>query len=102
MKTVRDHLEPGGMFAMYNYYEPFLLDRYAGTLEQVYGTAPCVELGDSLGGAQQAVLVAGAGASDACETPWDGERVSARRPTTTRSRTSRRARSRPSTGRRCC
>jgi hypothetical protein len=29
---------------MYNYYEPFLLDRYAGTLADVYGKVPCVEL----------------------------------------------------------
>jgi len=45
MRTVREHLKPGGSFAMYNYYEPFLLNRYAGTLEGVYGKAPCVELG---------------------------------------------------------
>ena len=31
---------------MYNYYEPSLLDRYANTLPAVYGTAPCVEIGD--------------------------------------------------------
>lgn len=77
MKTVREHLAPGGSFAMYNYYEPFLLDRYAATLEQVYGTPPCVELGDSLAARDQAVLVAGAGAGNACDTPWKGQRVSA-------------------------
>ena len=48
---------------MYNYYEPFLLDRYATTLESVYGTAPCVEVGDSLAARNQAVLTAGAGAT---------------------------------------
>jgi hypothetical protein len=76
METVRSHLRPGGSFAMYNYYEPFLLDRYATTLNDVYGSAPCVELGDSLAARQQAVLVAGAGASVRCATPWRGEHVS--------------------------
>jgi SAM-dependent methyltransferase len=70
MQEVRRHLKPGGTFAMYNYYEPFLLDRYAGTLEKVYGFAPCVELGDPLGGRRQAVLTTGAGASRSCRTPW--------------------------------
>ncbi|HEX2577001.1 MAG TPA: hypothetical protein VHK88_11680, partial [Aquihabitans sp.] len=29
-RTARDHLEPGGVFAMYNFYrEPWLVDRYA-------------------------------------------------------------------------
>jgi hypothetical protein len=61
---------------MYNYYEPFLLDRYASTLDNVYETAPCVELGDSLAARQQAVLVAGAGATRNCTTPWTGQHVS--------------------------
>jgi hypothetical protein len=70
METVQHHLNPGGTFAMYNYYEPFLLDRYATTLQDVYGTPPCVEIGDSLADRSQAVLVAGAGA-----TPWAGTRA---------------------------
>jgi len=79
MATVRRHLNPGGTFAMYNYYEPFLLDRYAGTLDDVFGTAPCVELGDSLASRRQAVLTAGAGASVDCKTPW--RRVDVSEPT---------------------
>ncbi len=77
METVQRLLKPGGTFAMYNYYEPFLLDRYASTLESVYGTAPCVEVGDSLAARNQAVLTAGAGATRDCTTPWDGTRVDA-------------------------
>jgi hypothetical protein len=76
MRTVRQLLKPGGSFSMYNYYEPFLLDRYATTLQDVYGSAPCIELGDSLAARQQAVLTAGAGAARSCETPWNGTRVS--------------------------
>ena len=52
----RSLLKPGGTFAMYNYYEPWLLDRYANTMRTVYGTAPCVQLGPSYGPRQQAVL----------------------------------------------
>jgi hypothetical protein len=43
MQVARAHLKPGdGVFAMYNYYRtPWLRDRLAGTLDQVYGHAPC-------------------------------------------------------------
>ena len=39
---------------MYNYYEPWLLDRYANTVRTVYDAAPCVQLGPSYGPRQQA------------------------------------------------
>ncbi len=43
VESYRDHLAAGGVFAMYNYYrEPWLVDRYAGTLEEVFGDPPCV------------------------------------------------------------
>ena len=38
MEAARDHLNPGGAFSMYNFYrEPWLLDRLAGGLQEVYG-----------------------------------------------------------------
>jgi len=44
MQSARDHLAPGGAFAMYNFYrEEWLVDRLAGTLDRVYGHAPCVD-----------------------------------------------------------
>ena len=44
IESARDHLTEGGVFSMYNYYrEGWLVDRYANTLEQVFGHAPCVE-----------------------------------------------------------
>ncbi len=44
MEAARDHLKPGGAFAMYNFYrEDWLVDRLAGTLHQVYGREPCVD-----------------------------------------------------------
>jgi hypothetical protein len=76
METVKHRLKPGGTFAMYNYYEPFLLDRYAGTLADVYGRPPCVELGDSLAARRQAVLTAGAGATINCRSLWKPVKVS--------------------------
>ena len=43
VEAYRDHLAPGGTFAMYNYYrEPWLVERYAGTLEDVFDNPPCV------------------------------------------------------------
>jgi SAM-dependent methyltransferase len=41
--SARDHLAPGGVFAMYNWYrQPWLVDRYAATLASVFDAAPCV------------------------------------------------------------
>ncbi len=43
VQAAKNHLNPGdGVFAMYNYYrENWLRDRLAGTLQTVYGHAPC-------------------------------------------------------------
>ena len=55
VESYRDHLRPGGTLAMYNYYrQPWLVDRYAGTLEDVFGQPPCV----STAGTNLSVLVA--------------------------------------------
>jgi hypothetical protein len=62
---------------MYNYYQPFLLQRYAGTLRQVYGQTPCVELGQGVTIRRQAVLTEGAGATKNCTTPWHGTAIEA-------------------------
>jgi hypothetical protein len=43
-ETARRHLRPHGAFAMYNFYRrQWLVDRFAGMLEQVYGHAPCID-----------------------------------------------------------
>ena len=61
---------------MYNYYQPFLLDRYATTLDDVFGSRPCVEVGNTLGGRDQAVLtVALDGNTPSCSSFWNGEEV---------------------------
>jgi len=43
MDAARDRLKPDGTFAMYNFYrQDWLVDRLAGTLDDVYGHAPCI------------------------------------------------------------
>ncbi len=74
MQAVQNRLVPGGTFSMYNYYEPFLLDRYASMMQSVYGAKPCVELGDPLAGRQQAVLTVDAnGPAAHCKSTWHGK-----------------------------
>jgi len=42
--AARDHLTDEGVFAMYNYYrEPWLINRLAGTVEEVFGHTPCLD-----------------------------------------------------------
>jgi hypothetical protein len=76
LRAARAHLKPGGIFAMYNYYEPFLLRRYASTLATVYRSTPCAELGDPLAGRRQAVLTAAlSGKTPGCNHYWHGQTV---------------------------
>lgn len=42
-EAARDHLKPGGVFSLYNYYRTkWLIDRYAGTAQEVFHRQPCV------------------------------------------------------------
>lgn len=72
IEEARDHLKPGGAFAMYNFYrEDWLVDRLAGTLAGAFGNAPCVESVGSRG--HLAVLIVGREASTVeCPTAWSG------------------------------
>jgi protein-L-isoaspartate O-methyltransferase len=73
---VKAHLAPGGTFAMYNYYAPFLLNRYATTIDDVFGRVPCEDVGPPLGGRQLATLtVYSSGAVPNCTSYWHGTRV---------------------------
>jgi spermidine synthase len=56
LTRARSLLKPGGTFAMYNYYENWLVDRYANTIQAVYGAPPCVHVGRSIGNRREAVL----------------------------------------------
>ena len=70
MQAARAHLTPGGAFGEYNYYrEQWLIDRLAGTLQQVYGHAPCVDSVGQLG--RLSLLMASANPSALqCPTIW--------------------------------
>ena len=58
MASARNHLKPGGVFAMYNYYrESWLIDRLGATLLTVYGHSPCEDSVGSIG--HLAVLTVG-------------------------------------------
>jgi len=70
MVEAREHLKPGGAFAMYNYYrEAWLVDRLAGTLHDAYGHAPCV---DSVGEVGNLAVLSIARQPDvvSCPTTW--------------------------------
>jgi SAM-dependent methyltransferase len=48
--SVRDHLAPGGIFVLYNFYrEPWLVQKMAGMLDSSFGTAPIIRLYPELG-----------------------------------------------------
>jgi SAM-dependent methyltransferase len=70
MQAARAHLTPDGAFGEYNYYrEQWLVDRLAGTLQQVYGHPPCVDSVGQLG--RLALLMASANpAALQCPTIW--------------------------------
>jgi SAM-dependent methyltransferase len=76
-EAARDHLAPGGTFAMYNFYrEQWLADRLAGTLTGVFGNRPCFDLGQKVGTdvGQFSVYVDGVSSSSLrCQTVWDPE-----------------------------
>lgn len=60
-ESARDHLLPGGVVVLYNAYrEPFLVDRYATTLREVFGITPAVRSYPALyGGGFRAWLAVG-------------------------------------------
>mgnify|MGYP000228649468 CR=1 FL=1 len=73
IEAARNHLTDDGVFAMYNYYrEPWLVNRLAGTVDEVFGHAPCL---DSFTAVQSlAAITVGKNADNAVCAPgttWD-------------------------------
>jgi hypothetical protein len=59
---------------MYHYFVPTVIDRYAGTLERVFGHAPCVDERTRVGVRHQTVLTIGLRPDTlVCETPWTAD-----------------------------
>ncbi|MEA2646675.1 MAG: hypothetical protein QOE92_1758 [Chloroflexota bacterium] len=70
-RAAREHLRPGGVFVEYNYYrEQWLVDRLALTLQQGFGTTPCVE---SIGTSGHLALISASTDPSAltCPSPWN-------------------------------
>jgi spermidine synthase len=83
LTRARSLLKPDGTFAMYNYYENWLVDRYANTIHAVYGAPPCVHVGRSIGARREAVLSLRAdGSAGGCSTLWRPSTTRALQPTT--------------------
>src|SRR5439155_13964639 len=82
MQAARRHLTPEGAFGEYNYYrEQWLIDRLAGTLQQVYGRAPCV---DSVGAFGRLALLMASSSATALQCPatWQPASTTAPPPAT--------------------
>ncbi len=76
VQAAEKRLAPGGTMAMYNYYAPFLFNRYATTMQDVFHRAPCAQVGPPLGGRRLAVLTDRPGAPVAnCTSVWHGNQV---------------------------
>ena len=70
-----DHLSPDGVFAMYNYYrEDWLINRLAGTVDEVFGHAPCI---DRFTAVQSLAVIAVGKSSDnaVCADTWERDAV---------------------------
>ena len=63
LDEARRHLRPEGAFSAYNYYLTHVFERYAHTLELIYGHQPCIWQGEALGGRSQWVMTVGEGTS---------------------------------------
>jgi hypothetical protein len=77
VQKARAHLAPGGTMAMYNYYSNHLFNRYATTMQDAFGQAPCAQVGAPLGGRRLAVLTdkpAGETVPN-CTTVWRGTQI---------------------------
>jgi hypothetical protein len=75
MRAARSHLAAGGAFGEYNYYrEDWLVDRLAGTLQQVYGRSPCI---DATGRYGRLALLMASSTTGALNCPRTWQSVSA-------------------------
>ncbi len=72
-----DHLSPDGVFAMYNYYrEDWLINRLAGTVEEVFGHASCIDRFTAV--QSLAVMAIGKSPDNAvCDQTWEREVIAA-------------------------
>jgi hypothetical protein len=80
-QAAAEHLGSGGAFAVYNFYrERWLADRIAGSLTEVFGSRPCLDIRrarDAKEATELSIFVASSGPSSLrCGDRWDpGQRV---------------------------
>lgn len=83
IEAARDHLKPNGAFGMYNYYEQrWLIDRYAGTLNEVFGRPPCVDDQGGTGFHLAFLEDAKSAAALRCDATWVTQTTPVPRPAT--------------------
>lgn len=72
MRSVRDHLNPGGEFSIYNYYRSDVFERYATTLTQAFGHPPCIDRGEpgALTRSQSVLTIGRTMDAISCQTLW--------------------------------
>jgi hypothetical protein len=71
IQEVRDHLTDHGVVAMYHYYLPTTVDRYADTLDRFVGSPPCLDASEGTGPRSRIVLTAAVHPSElSCEGIW--------------------------------
>ena len=71
LREVRTHLKPDGVVSMYHYFLPVVTDRYADTLDRVFGVAPCLDISPGAGPRPRTVLTVAMRADDlACDEVW--------------------------------
>ena len=71
IREVRNHLKPDGVVSMYHYYLPVVVDRYASTLDRVFGVAPCLDISPGAGPRPRTVLTVGMRTEAlACDGVW--------------------------------
>jgi Spermine/spermidine synthase domain len=71
LREVRTHLKPNGVVSMYHYFLPVVTDRYADTLDRVFGVAPCLDISPGAGPRPRTVLTVAMRADDlACDEVW--------------------------------
>ncbi len=75
IQAAYDHLSPDGVFAMYNYYrEDWLINRLAGTVDEVFGHAPCIDRFTAV--QSLAVMAIGKSPDNAvCDGTWERDAI---------------------------
>ena len=71
LREVRAHLKPDGVVSMYHYFLPVVTDRYADTLDRVFGVVPCLDISPGAGPRPRTVLTVATRAGVlACDGVW--------------------------------